>query len=673
MGKFYPKDIKVFTRVTRISKKVTHMKKYLIIFLSALFIGSLVPLFAQNAFTKGVNLTGWFSAGSAKSIPFGKYTKKDFENIKSLGCDVVRLPITLHYMTSGAPDYVVDTIFFKYLDKVISWTDELEMKLIIDNHTIDDAKSKNVEIPLAKIWPQMARHYKEFSTNIIYEILNEPNTFLAADWAKIQSKMIDSIRKYDTKHTIMVTGADWGGISGLTNLKKLADTNLIYSFHFYDPMLFTHQGASWTSPSMGDLAGVPFPYDAARIPPCPASLKGSWIESSLNNSYKTDGTIAKLKSSLDIAIKYATTNNVKIYCGELGVFNLNSPHADRVEWYKAVTGYLTEKSVPWTMWDYQGGFGVFNKGSNELFEYDIDTSMAKGMGFTPPPFKEFVMQPDSVGFDIYTDFPGEGIVQAGAPGSGIADINYTDAFSGDYAIYITGIPQYNALDFDFKYNKDLSKLVAQNYVVNFWFKADSPGSSVVLRFLDTKTNDPADHPWRRDYTLNTSVAPFDGGWHHVQIPLKKFIDIGSWDGSWFNSTNSFDWNAVDRFQIVSENMALTGKKFWFDDIRITDASTMSIANRFNESQFRSDIYPNPATENMQIRISSSTTGKLSIGVYNMTGQKVESICENINFTGENTFIWSLKNGNKPVPAGIYVCKIKFNEQEITKKVSVLGL
>ncbi|MBA4409664.1 MAG: hypothetical protein C0397_09605 [Odoribacter sp.] len=178
------------------------------------------------------------------------------------------------------------------------------------------------------------------------------------------------------------------------------------------------------------------------------------------------------------------------------------------------------------------------------------------------------MRADSVPFDIYTDFPGEGVIQGGAPGTGIADIFSTSAYQGNFGIYMTDLLQYNALDFDFKFNKDLSKLVAANYTIDFWMKADSPGSSVVLRFLDTKTTDAKDHPWRKDYTINTSVAAFDGNWHHVQIPLKNFRDPGSWDGSWFNPTNSFDWKAVDRFQIVSENMALTGKKFWFDNLRI---------------------------------------------------------------------------------------------------------
>jgi endoglucanase len=629
------------------------MKNILKFIVLGLLFVNISQLSAQNAFNKGVNLTGWFAASNARSIAFTKFTKKDFQNIKSMGCDVVRLPIELHSMTSGSPDYIVDPIFYNYLDQVIDWTEELQMNLIIDNHTIPDAKSKTVEIPLMKIWPQMANHYKGHSTLVFYEILNEPNTLLASDWAKIQQNVVDTIRTIDTKHTIIVTGADWGGIAGLTALKKLSDPNLIYSFHFYDPFLFTHQGASWASPSMADLSGVPFPYDAARIPACPASLKGTWIESSLKNSYKTDGTAAKLKSTLDVAIRYATTNNVKIFCGELGVYNQNSPELDRIEWYKTVPTYLTEKSIPWTMWDYQGGFGIFNKGSNELFEYDINRKMAEGMGFTPPPFKQYVMRADSVPFDVYTDFPGEGIIKGGS-----GDLFSSNEYEGNYSILLTELAQYNNLEFKFIQAKDLSKLVNANYTVDFWVKSDSPGSNVVLRFLDTKTADPKDHPWRRDVTLNSTMFPFDGQWHSVQIPLKKFLEAGSWDGSWFNSNNSFDWKAVDRFQIVAENMALTGKNFWFDNIRINGTPITGISENQNMNQFKAKAFPNPLTSETVIQYSLPASAQVEVCIFDLTGRKLQTLVNSHESEGIHQVRWTLGEKKSPdMKQGIYLCRI----------------
>lgn len=66
---------------------------------------------AELPFHRGVNLTGWFQTAGPRSIQFTEFTRSDFEQIRSLGCDVIRLPINLHAMTSGAPDYTLDPLF----------------------------------------------------------------------------------------------------------------------------------------------------------------------------------------------------------------------------------------------------------------------------------------------------------------------------------------------------------------------------------------------------------------------------------------------------------------------------------------------------------------------------------------------------------------------------------
>ena len=118
-------------------------------------------------FHRGVNLTGWLQVGSARQIQFTMFTKQDLVNIKSLGCDVIRLPINLHHMTSGAPDYTVDPLFFYFLDQIVDWCEELQIHLILDNHTGDvDASGNtdvNIDTVLVPVWSQMAEHYKDRS------------------------------------------------------------------------------------------------------------------------------------------------------------------------------------------------------------------------------------------------------------------------------------------------------------------------------------------------------------------------------------------------------------------------------------------------------------------------------------------------------------------------------
>ena len=144
-----------------------------LLFLLSFAFGCFFSLHAQQTpFSKGVNLTNWFQAGSAFQIQFTKYTKADFQQIQGLGCDVIRLPINLNFMTQGAPDYTLEPIFFRFLDSAVSWAEELDMHLILDNHTFDPSVSIDpaVEQVLVKVWKQMAIHYKDRSDNIFYEV-----------------------------------------------------------------------------------------------------------------------------------------------------------------------------------------------------------------------------------------------------------------------------------------------------------------------------------------------------------------------------------------------------------------------------------------------------------------------------------------------------------------------
>ncbi len=338
-----------------------------------------------GTFHRGVNLTNWFQAPNVQQIRFDKFTKQDFINIKSLGCDVIRLPINLHAMTSGDPDYTIDPLFFTYLDQAVSWAEDLKLNLIIDNHTFDPSVSTSSDIGtiLMKVWKQMADHYKNRSKYVFYEILNEPHGISNQAWGKIQGDVIDTIRTIDTTHTIVVGGADWNSYNDLQGLPKYSDDNLLYTFHFYDPFVFTHQGASWTNPSMVPLSGVPFPYKASDMPQTPQQLKGTWIEGALNN-YDNDGTVAHVKQLLDIAVRFKEQRNVPVFCGEFGVYMQNSSNTDRVYWYEHVRKYLEEKGIPWTIWDYQGGFGVFKKGSQNRFEYDLNVPMIEALGLKAP-------------------------------------------------------------------------------------------------------------------------------------------------------------------------------------------------------------------------------------------------------------------------------------------------
>ena len=70
-------------------------------------------------------------------------------------------------------------------------------------------------------------------------------------------------------------------------MHPLADGNVIYNFHFYDPHEFTHQGAGWGEPWWSYTHGIPYPaygkHDAGvgeEVPDAAAryKLESYWLD-----------------------------------------------------------------------------------------------------------------------------------------------------------------------------------------------------------------------------------------------------------------------------------------------------------------------------------------------------------------------------------------------------------
>ena len=563
-----------------------------------------VSLPAQEVpFNRGLNLTNWFQVGSAQQIQFTRYTREDFEQIKSLGCDVVRLPINLHFMTNGAPNYTVDPLFYEFLDLVIDWTEELDIHLILDNHTFDPAESTDPVVGdiLKIVWPQLAARYRDRSEKLYYEVLNEPHGIEAEVWNTIQGEVIDAIREVDTKHTIIVGGNNFNSYRSLAGMPNYDDDNLIYTFHFYDPFIFTHQGASWTSPSMVSLKDVPFPYQVSEMPSFPNDLRGSWIESAFNG-YNQEGNVARVKSLIEIAAQFQRERQVPVFCGEFGVYIPNSDESSRVFWYEEVRKMLEEANISWTIWDYHGGFGLFEEGGNGLFEHDLNTPLLEALDFIIPTQTEYEMLPESTGFLIYDDFVGEQI-NIRSPSNGRINLYASDQpNNGQYCLYWTEAEQYNTIAFDFTPNKDFSQLVESDYFLSLLIRGTDPSLRFDIRWLDTDAG-ADDLPWRMGVTIDNETAPFDRRWHVLRIPLSSFVEQGAWDGEWYEPEGRFDWSAIDQLEIVAERQDFGTAQLWFDNIQLTNQDTAQV---LDPSVFEEIVTVLPSPENADTKIGIAT-------------------------------------------------------------------
>lgn len=310
-------------------------------------------------FTKGVNFTNWLEYRPASEVKEDYYTKQDFINAKRLGCDVIRLPIHFEELIAGDKSLTIPEKVFRILDRVAEWVNELQMHVIFDFHNATGADSRtsdDVESLLIPIWSQVAARYKDASDYIIYELMNEPHGIEIEKWNKAIYNVFHHVRAIDEKHHIIVGGADWNSFAAMKTLPDFQDDKVIYTFHFYDPHTFTHQGAGWSH--LERVVGIPFPYEESRMPQMPENPTEE--ERRRFENYPKEGTVERVIEFFDQYVAFSVERNAPVFCGEFGAFAPFATHEDRVSWYTIVANLLDERGIARTSWDYYGGFGIYD-------------------------------------------------------------------------------------------------------------------------------------------------------------------------------------------------------------------------------------------------------------------------------------------------------------------------
>src|SRR5271168_3647264 len=230
---------------------------------------------------RGVNLSMWYAqAPDYTAERLDTYTTpEDFRLIKSLGFDHVRLPINPEPLiadNTGLPANRIVTLrpdAMARLDHTIADITAAGLIVLLDIHPDKPyaetlAQGEQGVASFLAFWKVFAAHYAGTDPSKVYfEILNEPAMADNARWSSIQARAVALIRPIVPQHTLIATGAEWGGIPGLLATQPLHDDNILYSFHDYDPMAFTHQGASWAGPGLVTLRNVPYPSSPETLAP----------------------------------------------------------------------------------------------------------------------------------------------------------------------------------------------------------------------------------------------------------------------------------------------------------------------------------------------------------------------------------------------------------------------
>jgi len=295
--------------------------------------------------------------------------KKMLADVAKVGFKTVRIPICFGAWASLEPPYHWENAQgLEMADNFLKWARNNDLNVIVDlHHTEFDGKMAGAAATerVVWLWTQIAEHFRSTDPeHVFFEIRNEPHDIKPEDWRAQAEAIITAIRAIDTKHTLIVGFHDWNSRQAMIDSKAFDDKNIIYTFHYYDPFVFTHQGATWTAIGMADTHPVPFPGKTADIK-LANSAKGTWVASQINN-YGNDSLAEKMFADLKGAKDWSVRNSVPIFLGEFGSYGKYPTMQDRCRHAAVVYSALGRLKIPNTWWEWDGGFNMFEPGTTKI-------------------------------------------------------------------------------------------------------------------------------------------------------------------------------------------------------------------------------------------------------------------------------------------------------------------
>ena len=333
-----------------------------------------------TGFKSGVNLGGWLSQCDNNDYSekhFSEFiTEKDFDMIKSWGLDHVRLPFDYNVIMTDSGEFV--EWGFKYIDFCVDECEKRGLNVVLDLHktagfVFDNFECfeffDNTELQglFIKLWQEMTRRYGT-RKNVVFELLNEvTDEAVAGKWNKIIEKTVGEIRKLNKDVRIIVGGIFNNSIYGLTLLDKPCAENIVFTFHCYDPLMFTHQKAYWV-PEMPSDFELAYPIPESEMYKRTAELFGERKDNTLNKDNGEMIGTAYFERMFKHACEIAEQNGVPLYCGEYGVIDRADPES-AVRWFRDIHAAFEKMGIAHAAWTYKKkDFGIIDEHYNDVRE-----------------------------------------------------------------------------------------------------------------------------------------------------------------------------------------------------------------------------------------------------------------------------------------------------------------
>ncbi|MBR0385672.1 MAG: cellulase family glycosylhydrolase, partial [Erysipelotrichaceae bacterium] len=213
--------------------------------------------------------------------------------------------------------------------------------------------NKDYQERFYRLWEQFALRYGKYREHLAFELLNEvTDKEYCEAWNRISRKCVERIRKICPDIKILLGGYYHNSIEALKDLWIPEEENIVYNFHCYEPLIFTHQGAYWI-PSMDTSFRVSIDLSYGDIETLAnRELDGRYTGT---DSFPKDEKLSAeyFNRLFAEAVAVAEERNVALYCGEYGVVDLADAE-ETVKWYEMIHATFEKYGIGRAAWNYRG-------------------------------------------------------------------------------------------------------------------------------------------------------------------------------------------------------------------------------------------------------------------------------------------------------------------------------
>lgn len=319
-----------------------------------------------EGFTKGVDLGGWLSQLKYTKEHLDSFiSEEDIKTIAGWGADHVRLP--MDYNIFQEEDGTLRDFGFAYVDKAIEWCKKYGLNIVLDLHKtqgfiFDDENyigffaDEELQNRFYVLWEEFAKRYGHLTDMAAFELLNEvTDPEFSPAWNRICKAAIERIRAIAPDIRILV-GSYWNNsLDALKDLDMPYDKNVIYNFHCYEPLIFTHQAAGWVKQMNKDYR-IGYPGDVKQYLKDADDLEMAYMDHTAvaGEKYSAEYFIRRLEA----AVRLCEERDTALYCGEYGVIDIASAE-DTLNWYKDINAAFEHFGIGRAAWSYKRmNFGI---------------------------------------------------------------------------------------------------------------------------------------------------------------------------------------------------------------------------------------------------------------------------------------------------------------------------